>query len=314
MSFVERWLRNPQSVWLRKAIFQVHMWAGIGVGLYLLVVSVSGSVVVFRVELATAFSPTPTIVAASGDRMTLEDVKAAAERAYPDHKVMNAWETENPNEAVEVWLDGGGARRQRLFNPYTGEDLGNAMTFGFRCLLWFLDLHDNLLYGETGRTLNGVGALLLTVLSMTGAFIWWPGIQSWRRSLFMRRKVGWKRFNWNLHSAVGFWAVAFIFVWGVSGVYLSIPALVDYVAPFDPLSLTGDWILRWLTRLHFGRFAGLPVQILWAIVGLAPACLFVTGALMWWNRVVSPFGAGVAETGQRAVRRPDRRAVVLRAV
>ena len=289
MSFVERWLRNPQSVWLRKAIFQVHMWAGIGVGLYLLVVSVSGSVVVFRVELATAFSPTPTIVAASGDRMTLEDVKAAAERAYPDHKVMNAWETENPNEAVEVWLDGGGARRQRLFNPYTGEDLGNAMTFGFRCLLWFLDLHDNLLYGETGRTLNGVGALLLTVLSMTGAFIWWPGIQSWRRSLFMRRKVGWKRFNWNLHSAVGFWAVAFIFVWGVSGVYLSIPALVDYVAPFDPLSLTGDWILRWLTRLHFGRFAGLPVQILWAIVGLAPAGLFVTGALMWWNRVVSPW-------------------------
>ena len=288
MSFVERWLRNPQSVWLRKAIFQVHLWTGIGVGLYLLVVSVSGSVVVFRVELATAFSPTPTIVAASGDRMTLEEVRAAAEEAYPDHEVMNVWDTGNPNETVEIWLDGGGATRQRLFNPYTGEDLGNALPFGFRCLSWFLDLHDNLLYGETGRTLNGVGALLLTLLSMTGTFIWWPGIQSWRRSLFIQRKVGWKRFNWNLHSVVGFWAVVFIFVWGVSGVYLSIPALVDYVAPFDPLSLTGDWILRWLTRLHFGRFAGLPVKILWAIVGLAPACLFVTGALMWWNRVLNP--------------------------
>jgi uncharacterized iron-regulated membrane protein len=25
---------------------------------------------------------------------------------------------------------------------------------------------------------------------------------------------------------------------------------------------------------------------LWAFVGLAPAVIFVTGAIMWWNRVV----------------------------
>ena len=43
----------------------------------------------------------------------------------------------------------------------------------------------------------------------------------------------------------------------------------------------------WLGRLHFGRYGGLPMKTAWA-VGLAPAALFVTGAIMWWQRVVRP--------------------------
>ena len=37
-------------------------------------------------------------------------------------------------------------------------------------------------------------------------------------------------------------------------------------------------------RLHFG---GLPVKAGWVVLGLAPPTLFVTGFLMWWNRVGS---------------------------
>ena len=73
----------------------------------------------------------------------------------------------------------------------------------------------NLLYGETGRAVNGLGALMMTLLSLTGACIWWPGIQSWRRSLTIDWKANWRRLNWNLHSAIGFWTVAFVFMWGV---------------------------------------------------------------------------------------------------
>ena len=42
MTLWERWLRHPQALWLRKAIFQVHLWLGIGVGLYIAVIGVSG--------------------------------------------------------------------------------------------------------------------------------------------------------------------------------------------------------------------------------------------------------------------------------
>ena len=53
----QRWVRQPQKVWLRRALFQVHLWAGIGVGLYVFFISVTGSVLVYRNELYVAATP-----------------------------------------------------------------------------------------------------------------------------------------------------------------------------------------------------------------------------------------------------------------
>jgi uncharacterized iron-regulated membrane protein len=36
--------------------------------------------------------------------------------------------------------------------------------------------------------------------------------------------------------------------------------------------------------VHFGDFAGLPLQILWALLGLVPVVLVITAYAMWWNR------------------------------
>jgi uncharacterized iron-regulated membrane protein len=78
-------------------------------------------------------------------------------------------------------------------------------------------------------------------------------------------------------------------------VYLVFPhpfmAVVDFLEPLDAASLTprrGDLALEWLAKLHFGRFAGIKTKALWTFMGLIPPALFVTGALMWWNRVLRP--------------------------
>ena len=52
-----------------------------------------------------------------------------------------------------------------------------------------------------------------------------------------------------------------------------------------------SWPIRFtrdLYPLHFGTFGGNFTRVLWIIVGLAPATLYVTGVLMWWNRSVLP--------------------------
>jgi len=46
-----RWLHQPQRVWLRKIGFQIHLWSGICVGLYVFLISITGSVLVYRNEL-----------------------------------------------------------------------------------------------------------------------------------------------------------------------------------------------------------------------------------------------------------------------
>ena len=63
MTFWDRWLRRPQGLWLRKAIFQIHLWTGIGLGIYVVLISVSGSAIVFRNELYKSLWPPPKLVA-----------------------------------------------------------------------------------------------------------------------------------------------------------------------------------------------------------------------------------------------------------
>lgn len=46
----------------------------------------------------------------------------------------------------------------------------------------------------------------------------------------------------------------------------------------------GAQIVDSYERLHFGDFAGLFFRIIWAIIGLAPLLLAVTGVTLWWKR------------------------------
>jgi uncharacterized iron-regulated membrane protein len=112
--------------------------------------------------------------------------------------------------------------------------------------------------------------------------------------MIIRFSGNWKRTNWELHSAVGFWSLAMVFMWALTGVYLAFPkpfqAVVDYLQAgrIEPGTTgPGDEFLAWFINLHFGRFAGLGTRVVWGVLGLVPPVLFVTGAIMWWNRVVA---------------------------
>ena len=142
---------------------------------------------------------------------------------------------------------------------------------------------------------NAIGGILTMLVGLTGAVIWWPGIESWRRSLSFRWKSNPKGFNWTLHSALGFWTFAFFIMWAITGIYLSIPntfnAAVDFFEPIHASSKNlrvGDQMLYWFAQAHFGRFSGIWVKTIWAVIGLMPAALFVTGMVMWWKRVIRP--------------------------
>ena len=54
-----RWLREPQTLLLRRALFQIHLWVGVATGLYIALIALTGSILVYRNELYNAFSPQP---------------------------------------------------------------------------------------------------------------------------------------------------------------------------------------------------------------------------------------------------------------
>jgi uncharacterized iron-regulated membrane protein len=278
MNAWRRWLQRPQSLGSRKALVQLHLWLGLGAGLYILLISVSGSAIVFRRELVHQYSRRPLVVAAAaGTRIGLDELRLRLERTHPGYEVYSIAEPVRPDRPAEAILGNRRERISRLVDPYTGADLGDTRSRVDRDFQWLADFHYNLLAGATGRWFNGIGACVVTVLALSGIVIWWPGVGHCRRGMNIRWTANFARFNWDLHSATGFWCFLLVLIWGMSGIFLCFPGVLTPVV--------SSTLVSWINRLHFGRFSWF-TQILWTLLGLAPAVLFITGALMWWNRVL----------------------------
>ena len=207
-STVGSWLDHPEKAWFRQLCFQVHLWIGAAIAAYVLAMSASGSVIVYRNELSSTLP-------------------------------------------VE----------------------------------WLVHFHQSLLVGSLGHVLNGIGACCLILLCVTGAVIWWPGRAHWRRSLTVEWSARLPRIIWDVHSAVGFWFLAFVVMWGVSGLYLAMPQWFDVLLRFDPADRVVDRGLSWLAELHFGRFNPI-TQAVWALAGVVPAVLAFTGIFICCRRVM----------------------------
>lgn len=286
--------KQPKPTFLRRALFQVHLWTGVASGLYMVFISLTGSAVVFRRDLNTRLlgNIPASEVAADATRLSDADFRAAILKQFPGYTITRVAVSRRrliPNEAT---LSKDGEVLQERFNPYTGADMGKARPRAVAVMEWFTDLHDNLLKGETGRKVNAIGGALLCILCISGLVIWWRASGAWYKGFLFNPRSGWKRINFDLHAAIGFWGLLILFLWGVSGIYFGFPDLfmkvVDYFEPPDqaPMGRQGDAFIAWMVRMHFGRYGGMGVRITYVIIGLLPAVMFVTGAIMWWNRVL----------------------------
>src|SRR5207249_5480871 len=117
-----------------------HLWTGIGIGLYILMISLTGSVLVYRNELYTAVTPRPIVSTGTGPRLTDDQLTAAAMRLYPGYRVENLGRARGLDQAVDVWLRRGDRIKKRLFDPRSGRDLGESVPTGLWLVSSLIDL------------------------------------------------------------------------------------------------------------------------------------------------------------------------------
>jgi uncharacterized iron-regulated membrane protein len=272
----------------RHLLARIHTWIALGLGVYIVVLSVSGSAVVLRPDLTRWLVPR-TVESTEGEKLTGDVLAQAVAATYPGQVVVEVSEPQRQNRPVFVVLERDGERTERLFDPYAVKDLGETFPTALRAMEWLVDLHDNLLAGDTGRLLNGIGGALFMVLILTGVWLWWPGLSHVLRSLKVGKPQASRRFMLQLHSVLGIVSFALLFVWALTAIYFAFPepfeGTVDYFDDdLNDLERPGEWIVLELIALHFGRFGGLSVRFLWLTLGLVPAILFVTGFVLWWTR------------------------------
>jgi uncharacterized iron-regulated membrane protein len=122
-----------------------------------------------------------------------------------------------PNQASQLYV---------YFNPYTAEIIGDrtriGSLYGFLCYLHFY-----LLFGQTGWTLNGWGAVLVTMMSLAGVWLWWParraGAMVWKSRFKVRADAGKSRLLYDLHNAAGIYTLAFTLLFTTTALYFAFP-------------------------------------------------------------------------------------------
>ena len=258
---------------LRRFFIKLHLWLALGLGAYIVVISVSGSAVVFRGEI-TRWAIPRFVPDATGERLEGEPLAAALSQAYPEHEVVRFTEGRFPRQPVSVLLARDGDEEGRLFDPYALEDMGSNFPPVVALVEWLVSLHDDLLVYPVGRRINGILGGLMLVVVVTGMIIWWPGRRRWRESLYVppasRRKI------WHLHSAVGFWLGLLLLNWGLTSLYFAFPGPIEDLRDWLDTVITdftrpGDGLINFLVDAHFGRFGGVWGRTTWVIIGLAPA-------------------------------------------
>lgn len=230
MSFVDK----PQLLWWRKALFQVHLWVGIFAAIYIVLIGVSGSILVFKDELAELSYPHLLRNRNPGqpENFDLAQVMMRAQAAYPKLTLGGGYVPGVGSENVLVFLTQGPTTEPRYYyafaDPATGQLLG-LLDVNATWLYWISDLHVRLLAGIPGAVANAAGGLLLLVLALSGIVLWWPGIRRWASGLKIDFRRNWKRINFDVHNAVGFYTLLWVCMWSISGINFIFPKQVAAV-------------------------------------------------------------------------------------
>jgi uncharacterized iron-regulated membrane protein len=238
VSFVHQAVYHPRKLFLRKAMFQVHLWAGLLVALYVVVIAVTGSVLVFEDEFTSTTLPPSLAAFDSAHTASIVTVMQKFRLAHPGTQVTSIT---TPWKAIPAYqlraVDAKGSAFSLVADPVTGSLYPQTYTW----LNWVHDLHVNLLLDSRyGVQVNAVGSAILLLLSITGIVLWWQGLRRWTRGLQINLRTNWRRINFDAHHAIGFWTLAIVFWWSISGIffgfYKQFGAAVAAISPLQGMT------------------------------------------------------------------------------
>jgi uncharacterized iron-regulated membrane protein len=217
VSFFRHAVHNPRKLFLRKAIFQVHLWAGILASLYIVIIALTGSILVFEDELTSITLPPRLSSFDPAHTASIPTVMRALHLAYPSARVTSIT---RPWNTIPVYQLQAADTKGFAFNLVADPVTASIYPQPYNWLNWVHDLHFYLLLGSAyGEQINGVGAAILLLLAITGLFLWWQGLSKWSRALRISFRSNWRRINFDAHHAIGFWTLAIVLWWSVSGIY-----------------------------------------------------------------------------------------------
>ena len=228
---------------LTKRVWRLHSWLGLGCGLGLVVIGLTGSLLVFHDEIdAWRFPALHRAHPTPAGRLSYDVLWQSLRRALPDETVIG-WTpaaAADQTDAIYVARAGEEDPRSLHLDPYTGEVRGTPTVIDRTLNGWLLNLHYSLLTGTFGTFVAGLLAVGLLTLGASGL---WLHRRFWVNFLRLRWDRSARLFFSDLHKAVGISSAAFNLILGFTGAWWNLEAVYNKwsaapaaaTAPANPL-------------------------------------------------------------------------------
>lgn len=229
---------------MRKLFGKIHLWLSIPVGILISVICFSGAILVFENEITKMWNPHlyKVEVPQKGTSVLPPSKLIAHIQAQTDDslKLGSLQFAGTADEAVMVTFKNTGKKNLSV-NPYTGEVNGwteeNAFFQTVRKLhRWLLNPPQQKGASSPGKLIVGISTWVMVVILISGIIIWWPRNRKvLRNRLTISFTKGWRRFWYDSHVSLGFYATLFLLVMALTGL---------------------TWSFGWYRSFAYGLFGG----------------------------------------------------------
>ena len=217
---------------IRTVIFWLHLVVGVVAGAVILVMSATGTLLMFERQITewadrASWEKSPSPPAPAAARMPLEALVAGVRAARPGIPPTSVTMQADPTAPVAVSL---GRERTLYVNPYTGQLLGEGSPKVRAFFRGVTSWHRWLGAGEERRDLarkiTGACNLGFLILVVSGLYLWLP--RKWTRRqvrnvAWFRRGLNGKARDFNWHNVIGLWMWVPLFLVVLTGVVMSYP-------------------------------------------------------------------------------------------
>ena len=225
---------------LKKAIGKLHLWLGLGSGLVVFIVSLTGAIFTFQDEIRDATQPWRLVATSTAAAALLPPSRLQAAVVAQHSGATPSWTTYyGPGRSATVYFtDKAAGNYVASLNPFTGQVLHEQdMRTDFFVVVQAIHMY-LLIPNPWGEWVVGVAIAIFLVMLGTGLVLWWPKRRQERRQrLTIKWGAKWRRLNYDLHQVFGFYIAAGAFIIALTGLFMSF----------------GSWMQAASTAANLGR-------------------------------------------------------------
>jgi uncharacterized iron-regulated membrane protein len=195
---------------MRKYLLKLHLWLALASSPVLLLIGVTGCLLVFELSMDKWLDPGVFYVQQRGEPVSFETLVKRVHTAFPGKSITQV-NLFGPGNAIEIRVDG---QVRAYLDPYSGDVVGTRS--GEPPSYWVRHLHRELVGGNAGIQIVRVATVIVLFQSVSGLWLWWP-----LKRIKVNLGASWRRINFDLHHAAGFFSSLLLCVIAVTGLMKS---------------------------------------------------------------------------------------------